>query len=84
LWSRSFAKLAFSRARKREELLQATEKNLAKIRDAANRTKAPLRGRAKIGLRAGRIINKHKMAKPFSANPVLMSLSVFFIPRSSG
>jgi len=26
--------LAFSRARKREELLQATEKNLAKIRDA--------------------------------------------------
>ena len=58
--------LAFSRARKREELLQATEKNLAKIRDAVNRTKAPLRGRAKIGLRAGRIINKHKMAKHFS------------------
>lgn len=58
--------LAFSRARKREELLQATEKNLAKIRDAVSRTKAPLRGRAKIGLRAGRIINKHKMAKHFS------------------
>ena len=58
--------LAFSRARKREELLQATEKNLAKIRDAVNRTKAPLRGRAKIGLRAGRIINKHKMAKHFA------------------
>jgi len=58
--------LAFSRARKREELLQATEKNLAKIRDAVNRTKAPLHGRAKIGLRAGRIINKHKMAKHFA------------------
>jgi transposase len=58
--------LAFSRARKREELLQATEKNLAKIRDAVSRAKAPLRGRAKIGLRAGRIINKHKMAKHFA------------------
>jgi hypothetical protein len=58
--------LAFSRARKREELLQATEKNLIKIRDAVSRGKAPLRGRAKIGLRAGRIINKHKMAKHFS------------------
>ena len=58
--------LASSRARKREELLQATEKNLAKIRDAVNRTKAPLHGRAKIGLRAGRIINKHKMAKHFA------------------
>jgi hypothetical protein len=58
--------LAFSRARKREELLQATEKNLIKIREAVSRDKAPLRGRAKIGLRAGRIINKHKMAKHFS------------------
>lgn len=58
--------LAFSRTRKREQLLQATEKNLAKIRDAVSRAKAPLRGRAKIGLRAGRIINKHKMAKHFA------------------
>jgi len=58
--------LAFSRTRKREELLQATEKNLIKIRDAVMRSKAPLRGRANIGLRAGRIINKHKVAKHFS------------------
>ena len=42
------------------------EKNLAKIRDAVSRARAPLRGRAKIGLRAGRIINKHKMAKHFA------------------
>lgn len=58
--------LAFSRTLKREELLQATEENLLKIREAVSRTKAPLRGKAKIGLRAGGIINKHKMAKHFS------------------
>jgi hypothetical protein len=58
--------LAFSRTHQREELLQATEKHLRKIRDAVTRSKAPLRGRASIGLRAGRIINKYKMAKHFS------------------
>jgi len=67
--------LAFSRARKREELLQATEKNLAKIHAAVSRSKAPLRGRAKIGLRAGRIINKHKMAKHFSLTITTASFS---------
>jgi hypothetical protein len=58
--------LALSRAHKREELLCATEADLLKIRNAVTRTTNPLRGRAKIGLRVGRIINKHKMAKHFS------------------
>lgn len=58
--------LALSRAHKREELLQATEKNLQVIRDAVHRSKGPLRGKDAIGVRVGRIINKHKMAKHFS------------------
>jgi hypothetical protein len=58
--------LALSRARKREELLRATEAELAKIAQAATRPKRPQRGRASLGLRAGRVINKYKMAKHFS------------------
>lgn len=57
--------LARSRAHKREELLCATEKELSKIRDAVERDRAPLRGKARIGLRAGRVVNKHKVAKHF-------------------
>lgn len=57
--------LARSRAHKREELLAATEKELAKLHGATLRPKNPLRGKGKIGLKLGRIINKHKMAKHF-------------------
>ena len=57
--------LAEERARKREELLVATEKELAKIAAATTREKRPLRGAAKIGLRVGRIANKYKVAKHF-------------------
>lgn len=57
--------LARSRAYNREELLAATEKELAKIHAATQRTKNPLRGKGKIGLKLGRIINKYKMAKHF-------------------
>lgn len=57
--------LARSRARKREELLCATEAELRKIRAAVGRGRNPLRGRAEIGLRAGRVINKYKVAKHF-------------------
>lgn len=57
--------LAEERARKRRELLQATEKELNKIVEAVARKKSPLRGEAKIGLRVGRILNKYKMAKHF-------------------
>jgi len=57
--------LAEERARKRRELLQATENKLDKIVEAVTRKKAPLRGEAKIGLRVGRVLNKYKMAKHF-------------------
>jgi transposase len=57
--------LARSRAYKREDLLAATEKELAKIHASTQRAKNPLRGKAAIGLKLGRVINKHKMAKHF-------------------
>ncbi len=57
--------LARSRAHKREELLAATEADLEKIRIAVQRRSRPLRGKARIGLRIGRVIGKHKMAKHF-------------------
>ena len=57
--------LAEERARKREELLQATEKQLEPIRQATLRKTRPLRGKETIGLRVGKVINKHKMEKHF-------------------
>jgi transposase len=57
--------LAQERARKREALLQATEKELDKIVVATRRERQPLRGKAKIGLRVGRVINRYKVAKHF-------------------
>jgi Transposase DDE domain len=57
--------LARMRARKREDLLQATERDLTPIREAVRRTRNPLRGEAEIGLKVGTVINRHKMAKHF-------------------
>ena len=57
--------LAQERARKRQELLAATEKDLAAILAAVNRPKRPLRGADKIGLRVGKVINRRKMGKHF-------------------
>jgi hypothetical protein len=57
--------LADERSRKREELLQATEKQLEPIRQATLRKTRPLRGKEAIGLRVGKVINKHKMEKHF-------------------
>lgn len=57
--------LAGERARKREELLAATEKELAKIAASVTRSRNPLRGADKIGLKAGAVLNKRKMAKHF-------------------
>ena len=57
--------LADERARKRKELLRATEAQLDKIAQAAQRPKRPLRGKGEIGLRAGRVLNKFKMGKHF-------------------
>src|SRR6266852_7132373 len=55
--------LAEERTRKRRELLEATERQLATVARAVARDKRPLRGAAKIGLRVGRVIGRFKMAK---------------------
>ena len=56
--------LAKLRRHKREDLLKATEEDLAQItaRIAAGR----LKGQDKIGLAVGRIVNRYKMAKHFT------------------
>jgi hypothetical protein len=58
--------LAEERARKRGELLAATEKELAPIAAATARDKRPLRGKDKIALRVGKVINHYNMAKHFT------------------
>jgi transposase len=57
--------LAAERARKREELLAATEADLARIEASVKRQRAPLQGADKIGLKAGAVLGKRKMAKHF-------------------
>jgi len=57
--------LADERARKREELLKATEKDLDKIVAATQRTRKPLQGEDAIGLAVGEVIGDHKMKKHF-------------------
>jgi len=59
--------LGEKRAKQREDMLQATEKELAKVaamvaRGAAG-GRAGLQGAAKIGERVGRVVNKYAMAK---------------------
>ena len=58
--------LAAERTRKRDELLAATATELDKIAAATRRDRRPLRGRDKIALRVGKVINKFKMAKHFT------------------
>jgi transposase len=57
--------LAAERARKRADLLAATERDLTRIQAAVTRKRHPLRGTAEIALAVGAVINKHKMAKHF-------------------
>jgi hypothetical protein len=57
--------LADERSRKREELLQATEKQLEPIRQATLRKANRLKGKEEIALRVGKVINKFKMEKHF-------------------
>ena len=58
--------LAEQRARKRQELLAATEKELTPIAAATRRAARPLRGKDKIALRVGKVVNHYKMAKHFT------------------
>jgi transposase len=57
--------LAAERGRKREELLAATERDLAGIQKRVERQRAPLRGTAAIALAVGEVLNRHKMKKHF-------------------
>ncbi|MCL4485140.1 MAG: IS1634 family transposase [Nitrospirae bacterium] len=57
--------LAHRRATKREELLLATEKDLEKVREATQRARNPLRGQDRIGLRVGKILDRHHVGKHF-------------------
>jgi hypothetical protein len=57
--------LAAERARKREELLVATERHLALIQARATRGTRTLRTEAEIGLAVGAVLNKRKVGKHF-------------------
>jgi hypothetical protein len=57
--------LAAECARKRLDLLAATEADLRKVAKAVSRKSKPLRGADKIGLAAGAVLNRHKVAKHF-------------------
>jgi hypothetical protein len=58
--------LAEERTRKRGELLEATERDLAKIAAATQRAKRPLRGQAHIALRVGKVLGRRKVGKHFT------------------
>jgi hypothetical protein len=58
-------RLAAERARKRQELLRATEAELDKVVAATQRGRRPLRGRTQIALRVGRVLARSKMRKHF-------------------
>src|SRR6058998_2729151 len=58
--------LAEERKRKREELLQATEKELEAIRQQAARRKKKILRKEEIALKVGRVVNRFKMAKHFA------------------
>jgi transposase len=57
--------LAAERSRKREELLAATEKDLARIKTVVERKRNPLHGTAAIALAVGEVLNTYKMKKHF-------------------
>ncbi len=57
--------LADERVRKREALLAATEKLLAKVKAKVDRQRKPLRGKSEIGVEVGKVVNSKKVAKHF-------------------
>ncbi len=57
--------MAEERARKRADLLAATEKELDNVVAATQRPKSRLRGQEKIALRVGGVLGRFKMAKHF-------------------
>jgi len=57
--------LAQERARKREDLLRATQKDLDALVEATGRERRPLRGQEQIALRVGKVLGRFKVAKHF-------------------
>jgi transposase len=60
------ADLAAERARKREDLLTATERELRRIQEQIGRKSSRLKSAAQIGLAVGAVIDKRKMGKHFA------------------
>ncbi|MDX8450909.1 IS1634 family transposase [Mesorhizobium captivum] len=58
--------LAMERARKREALLKATERELARVQANVRRKGSTLRSAAEIGLAVGEVVNAKKVAKHFA------------------
>lgn len=57
--------LAEERARKRRELIEATERDLQRIGAAVARGRNPLRSKERIALRVGAVLNRYKVGKHF-------------------
>src|SRR5258705_880668 len=72
--------LAGERARKRADLLAATERDLARIAAAVARKRQPLRGKAEIVLAIVAVLDKHKMAKHFALD--ITDTSFSFAPNT--
>ena len=71
--------LADQRRRKRQELLEATEKELQRIgREVSRRTQTPLK-KEEIGKKVGKLINRYKMEKHFT---VTIGEGTFFYERN--
>jgi len=71
--------LAEERRRKRQDLLDATEKELKRIaREVARRTQTPLK-KEEIGKKVGKVINRYKMGKHFTTT---IGEGTFFYERN--
>jgi len=57
--------LAAERTRKRNDLLAATQRDLAAIKERVGRERAPVHGADKIGMAVGAVLGRHRMAKHF-------------------
>jgi hypothetical protein len=57
--------MAAARARTRNDLLAATERQLSQISAATQRARQPLRGKDRIALRVGGVLGRYKMRKHF-------------------
>jgi hypothetical protein len=74
--------LAAERARKRDALLAATERDLSRIAAATRRRHGGLKGEAAIGMAVGAVVDRHRMAKHFDLTITNTSLTFRRKPHS--